>query len=66
MTLTANGKSFDLEEGTALAEFLESIGHSVGLVIVERNKQALSPSEAKDVILQNGDTLEIVKIVAGG
>ena len=66
MTITANGAKFQLEPGTDLPAFLESIGHKVGLVIVERNRQALSPSEAKDVILSEGDTLEIVKIVAGG
>lgn len=66
MTITANGKSFDLEPGTALPDFLESICHQIGLVIVERNQKALSPSEAADIILEDGDTLEIVKIVAGG
>ena len=66
MTITANGKSFDLQPSTSLPDFLQSIGHQVGLVIVERNKQALSPSETEDVVLQDGDTLEIVKIVAGG
>lgn len=66
MTITANGKEFEIEDGTPLPNFLESIGHKVGLVIVERNKEALSPSEAADVTLEEGDTLEIVKIVAGG
>lgn len=66
MTITANGKSYPIDAGTSLPEFLESIGQKVGLVIVEHNKQALSPSEASDVTLENGDTLEIVKIVAGG
>lgn len=66
MTIHANGQSFELETGTSLPAFLESIGHKVGLVIVERNKQALSPSEATDVTLEDGDSLEIVRIVAGG
>ena len=66
MTITANGKQFELESPTPLPSFLESIGHKVGLVIVERNKQALSPTEATGITLEDGDTLEIVKIVAGG
>lgn len=66
MTITANGKAFEVEPGTTLPAFLDSIGHSVGLVIVERNKNALSPSEATQVTLEQDDTLEIVKIVAGG
>ena len=66
MKIKANGQDFELETGTSLPDFLESIGLKVGLVVVERNKQALSPSEAKHVTLENHDTLEIVKIVAGG
>lgn len=66
MTITANGQKFELAPDTSLPDFLNTIGQQVGLVIVERNEQALSPSEAKSVILADGDSLEIVKIVAGG
>lgn len=66
MNITANEKVFTLEEGTDLPSFLEQIGYTLGLVVVEKNKAALTPSEAKSTILQDGDTLEIVKIVAGG
>lgn len=66
MTITANGNSYQIDAGTSLPEFLDSIGQKVGLVIVERNKEALSPSEAAEVVLEDRDTLEIVKIVAGG
>lgn len=66
MKVTANETEFDLAPDCSLPEFLESIGHQVGLVVVERNREALSPSEAKETILQEGDSLEIVKIVAGG
>ena len=66
MTITANGQPFHLAPGATLPEFLASIGLSVGLVVIERNRQALSPSEAQTTILAPGDTLEIVKIVAGG
>lgn len=66
MTVTANGKLFEIEGGTSLPDFLESIGQQVGMVVVERNRQALSPSEAAQITLEDGDSLEIVKIVAGG
>lgn len=66
MKITANEIEFELEPGCSLPLFLESIGHRVGLVVVERNREALSPSEAKETILETGDSLEIVKIVAGG
>lgn len=66
MKITANDIEFEIEAPYALPAFLESIGHQVGLVVVERNREALSPSEARETILEEGDSLEIVKIVAGG
>lgn len=66
MKITANETEFNLEPNCSLPDFLESIGQQIGLVVVERNLEALSPSEAKSTILQEGDSLEIVKIVAGG
>lgn len=35
-------------------------------VVVEHNGEAVAPSEFADRILQSGDRLEIVQIVAGG
>ena len=66
MNITANGQSFEIEEGASIARFLESIGEKPGLVIVELNKEALSPSEADSTVLNEGDRLEVVQIVAGG
>lgn len=66
MKIRANGTDFDVEQDCSLSDFLESIGHRIGMVVVERNREALSPSEAKNTKLQEGDSLEIVKIVAGG
>ncbi len=66
MNITANGQTFEIEEGASIAQFLESIGKKPGLVIVELNKEALSPSEADSTVLNEGDRLEVVQIVAGG
>ncbi len=66
MKIIANDTEFEIEDACTLPRFLDTIGHQVGLVVVERNREALSPSEAADTILEDGDRLEIVKIVAGG
>lgn len=66
MKITANSSPFELEDTTTLPQFLESIGLQAGLVVIELNHTALSPSEAETTQLQDGDSLEIVKIVAGG
>jgi thiamine biosynthesis protein ThiS len=66
MKIIANDSEFEVSHGCSLPEFLESIGYQLGIVVVERNRQALAPSEATETILEEGDRLEIVKIVAGG
>ncbi|AWT59811.1 MAG: hypothetical protein DF168_01006 [Candidatus Moanabacter tarae] len=62
----ANGESFNLEKGTLLPDFIESLNLDLDRVIVELNKGALSPTEATNIELKRGDILEIVRIVAGG
>lgn len=66
MQVTANNKPFTISEGTPLPGFIESLGLVPGRVIVERNGNALTQSETTQTILENGDRLEIVRIVAGG
>jgi len=66
ITVRANGVDCVVPFGTSLPDFLKSRGQALPRVGVERNGAALSPLEAKGVILANGDKLEIVRIVAGG
>jgi len=66
MTIIANGDSFELENGTTLPRFVESLNLALTRVVVEHNGNALSPSDAQNCVLRDGDQLEIVRIVAGG
>ena len=66
ITLTANGETFQVQSHTTLPEFLASLQLACERVIVERNRAALTPGEVKNTVLADGDTLEIVNIVAGG
>ena len=66
IAIAANGKPFTLAAGTRLPDFLDEIGFEPGLVVVERNRQALTPSETRETVLEEGDRLEIVQITAGG
>jgi thiamine biosynthesis protein ThiS len=63
---TANGQTYNREAGLSLANFLEELSLKPGLVVVEVNGTALRPAETADKVLQDGDRLEIVRIVAGG
>ncbi|MEX2380961.1 MAG: sulfur carrier protein ThiS [Opitutales bacterium] len=62
----ANAKLFTLPDNLSLVEFLNRLDFSPGMVVVERNRMALTPSETLKVSLHEGDELEIVRIVAGG
>lgn len=66
MHISANSEIFEVSEGTSLPAFLTSRQLAVERVVVERNGQPLTPGEARQTILADGDTLEIVRIVAGG
>lgn len=66
MKVFANGNSTEVPEETSLVDFLRSRGQEPGRVVVERNGVALAPSEISGISLEEGDRLEIVRIVAGG
>jgi thiamine biosynthesis protein ThiS len=63
--VTANGRSYAVPAGSALADFLKNQGWPPHLVSVTRNGLTLAPAETTQTTLENGDVLAIVKIVAG-
>jgi sulfur carrier protein len=62
----ANGKEVAVPLPCTIEEFVTARGLWPRSVVVEHNGQAVSPSEFRNIILQEGDRLEIVQIVAGG
>lgn len=66
IALTVNGNTVQSSTGIALTQFLESVDLVPQQVVVELNGQALSPHEFQQTLLNDGDRLEIVNIVAGG
>ena len=65
-TVTANGESFEVALPCSLEAFLVQRDLLPKSVVVERNGEAVAPSEFASVELGDGDSLEIVRIVAGG
>jgi sulfur carrier protein len=65
-TVIANGKPLATELPCSLAAFLQAQSLLPRSVVVEHNGQAVAPSEFAARLLQPGDRLEIVRIVAGG
>ena len=65
-TVIANGQEIAVELPLSLKRFLEAQGMPPRSVVVELNGEAVSPSEFSERQLQADDTMEIVRVVAGG
>lgn len=66
INVTANGRGYPVEHGRTVAEFVRERGLEPGMVVVERNGEPLTPSALHSTRLDDGDRLEVVKVVAGG
>ena len=62
----ANGKPVEAKLPCTIEEFLIAQKLLPRSVVVEHNGEAVAPSEFSRRRLNDGDKLEIVKIVAGG
>lgn len=61
-----NGKKHSANEGEILENFVKSLGLNPKRCVVEINGKAYSFKNFQSKILKDGDSLEIMKIVAGG
>ncbi len=66
MIIRVNGKETVLDHGLTLADFIAAKGFNPLAVVVERNQAVAVRDHWADIILQPGDTLEIVSFVGGG
>lgn len=61
-----NGKDREIEAGLTVQELLVSLDLRPELVVVERNREILDRERYDDVVVEPGDTLELVHFVGGG
>ena len=66
ISITANGRTYQLLEGSIIPDFLQTLNLAPKRVAIEHNRNALTPAEMLEQTLNDGDNLEIVKVVAGG
>ena len=66
MTITLNGSKKSLLPKQTIADLLEELGLHGKPVVVEHNKTALFPRDYDTIQLNDGDSLEIIIIAAGG
>ncbi|SDE42547.1 sulfur carrier protein ThiS [Kordiimonas lacus] len=66
MQITVNGEVKTLEGNASLHAFLEGLGLDPTKVAVERNLAIVPKSTFSEVMLEDGDKLEIVHFIGGG
>ena len=66
IALQINGKQVDLEQPTALLDYLKRLGVDVRTVAVEHNGEIIERDRYSEVTLRAGDVVEIVRMVGGG
>lgn len=60
-----NGKQMDMV-GKTLAAYLSSTHYDPKRIAVERNGEIVPKSQYAEIVLQDGDTVEVVSFVGGG
>ena len=66
MRLTVNGETREAPDSATLAELVASLGIDARRVAVERNREIAPKSLWSQIVLAEGDRLEIVQFVGGG
>lgn len=66
LSITLNGEPRSVAEGLTIAGLVADIGLNPAKVAVERNRTIVPRSTLADVLLAEGDELEIVHFVGGG
>lgn len=61
-----NGKDRQIDAGQTVHGLLKSLELNPLLVVVELNREILARDQFGDVIIENGDRLELVHFVGGG
>lgn len=65
-SVTANGKSYEIQPGIPLARFLAGLQLDPAWVLVELNGEPVARASVGGIRLNGGDRLEIVRAVPGG
>jgi thiazole synthase len=66
LSIQLNGEPRRVAPGTSIAALAAEIGLNPAKIAVERNLEIVPRSTLVDVMLEDGDSLEIVHFVGGG
>ena len=66
MLITLNGEPYQLETPLSVIDLLERLSIDPRRVAIEHNLAILKRQSFPDVVVRDGDTVEIVNFVGGG
>ena len=66
ITVKVNGQTESLEDRTSVLALLKRFDLNPQRVIVERNREIEARDAIDQVILEDGDNVEIIRMVSGG
>ena len=66
MQIRLNGKAREVAEGITVRRLLDELGLHPMRVAVQRNLDIIKRERYEEVVLQPGDTLEVLTFMAGG
>ena len=66
ITLTVNGEQQEFPPNLTVSGLLQALDIPQGKVAVERNLEIVPKSAFEEMLLDNGDAIEIVHFIGGG
>ena len=66
LTIFANGHARQVGEATTIGQLAADVGLDPKQLLVELNQQTLARDEWPSRVLQHGDRVEFIRVVAGG
>jgi len=66
ITVTVNGEPMRIAAGTRLAELLASLGEPSDVGLVERNRRYVHKRDLAEIVLEDGDLIEVILPAFGG
>ena len=66
MKITVNGEKKELASQVTVAHLLQELGIDPEAVVIERNLDILSLDDHGKTVLEEGDSIEIIRMVDGG
>lgn len=64
--VTINDEEKNFNENITIAEMLKELGLEDKIIVVVRNEDIISQEDYTKVTLEDGDKIELVRIVGGG